>query len=161
MATKRTYQPSKTRRARRHGFLVRSRTPGGRKVLRNRRARPAPPRALAAADKRFGLGAARRLTQKAQFETLLRQGARRTLDGYTIYVAQRDSGTARLGMLVSRKHSARAVVRNGIKRCIREAFRLERERLGPLDILVRPPYGARPSAEMILQLRDVLARLKP
>jgi large subunit ribosomal protein L34 len=39
MATQRTYQPSKTRRARRHGFLVRSRTPGGRKVLRNRRAR--------------------------------------------------------------------------------------------------------------------------
>jgi ribonuclease P protein component len=125
------------------------------------RARPAPPRALAAADKRFGLGAARRLTQKAQFETLLRHGARRTLDGYTIYVARRDSGTARLGMLISRKHSARAVVRNGIKRCIREAFRLERERLGPLDILVRPPYGARPSAEMILELRDVLGRLKP
>ena len=39
MATQRTYQPSKTRRARRHGFLVRSRTPSGRKVLRNRRAR--------------------------------------------------------------------------------------------------------------------------
>jgi large subunit ribosomal protein L34 len=39
MKQKRTYQPSKTRRARRHGFLVRSRTPGGRKVLRNRRAR--------------------------------------------------------------------------------------------------------------------------
>ena len=64
-------------------------------------------------------------------------------------------------MLISRKHSARAVVRNRIKRCIREAFRLERERLGPLDILVRPPYGARPSAAMIVQLRDVLARLKP
>ena len=31
---KRTYQPSKTRRARRHGFLVRSRTPGGRALLR-------------------------------------------------------------------------------------------------------------------------------
>ena len=31
MATKRTYQPSKTRRARRHGFLVRSRTPAGAK----------------------------------------------------------------------------------------------------------------------------------
>jgi large subunit ribosomal protein L34 len=36
---KRTYQPSKTRRARRHGFLVRSRSPGGRAVLRARRAR--------------------------------------------------------------------------------------------------------------------------
>ena len=86
---------------------------------------------------------------------------RRSLDGYTIYVARRDGGTARLGMLISRKHSARAVVRNGLKRCIREAFRLERERLGPLDILVRPPYGARPSAEMIVQLRDVLAKLEP
>jgi large subunit ribosomal protein L34 len=38
MATRRTYQPSKTRRARRHGFLVRSRTAGGRKVLQRRRA---------------------------------------------------------------------------------------------------------------------------
>jgi large subunit ribosomal protein L34 len=36
---KRTYHPSKTRRARRHGFLVRSRTSAGRAVLRARRAR--------------------------------------------------------------------------------------------------------------------------
>ncbi|HEY5635972.1 MAG TPA: 50S ribosomal protein L34 [Burkholderiales bacterium] len=36
---KRTYQPSKTRRARQHGFLVRSQTRGGRAVLRARRAR--------------------------------------------------------------------------------------------------------------------------
>ena len=64
-------------------------------------------------------------------------------------------------MLISRKHSARAVVRNRIKRCIREAFRLEQERLGPLDILVRPPYGVRPSAEMIVRLREVFARLNP
>jgi len=62
-------------------------------------------------------------------------------------------------MLVSRKHAARAVVRNGIKRCIREAFRLENERLGALDVLVRPPYGVKPSARMVLQLRDLFARL--
>jgi large subunit ribosomal protein L34 len=36
---KRTYQPSKTRRARRQGFRVRSRTASGRAVLRARRAR--------------------------------------------------------------------------------------------------------------------------
>lgn len=37
MATKRTYQPSKVKRARTHGFLVHSRTRGGRKVLAARR----------------------------------------------------------------------------------------------------------------------------
>jgi ribonuclease P protein component len=64
-------------------------------------------------------------------------------------------------MLVSRKHAARAVERNRIKRCIREAFRLEQESLGPLDVLVRPPYGVRPSAQMISRLREIFARFKP
>ncbi|MGC8830768.1 MAG: 50S ribosomal protein L34 [Verrucomicrobiia bacterium] len=34
---KRTYQPSKVRRKRQYGFLARSRSKGGRKVLKNRR----------------------------------------------------------------------------------------------------------------------------
>jgi ribonuclease P protein component len=76
-----------------------------------------------------------------------------------MYVARRDSGSPRLGMLISRKHAARAVVRNRIKRCIREAFRLEQERLGPLDVLVRPPYGVKPSAHMVARLRAILGRL--
>ena len=78
-----------------------------------------------------------------------------------MYVARRDSGSARLGMLISRKHAARAVVRNRIKRCIREAFRLEQERLGPLDLLVRPPYGVKPSARMVAHLRAIFVMLTP
>jgi large subunit ribosomal protein L34 len=34
---KRTYQPKKLKRARTHGFISRTRTPGGRTVIRNRR----------------------------------------------------------------------------------------------------------------------------
>jgi len=34
---KRTYQPKKKRRQRRHGFLKRMRTPGGKRVIAKRR----------------------------------------------------------------------------------------------------------------------------
>ena len=63
-------------------------------------------------------------------------------------------------MLVSRKHAKAATQRNRIKRCIREAFRLEQDKLGALDVLVRPPYGVLPSSEMILKLRALLTRMK-
>ena len=62
-------------------------------------------------------------------------------------------------MLVTRKHAASSVQRNRIKRCIREAFRLEQERLGPLDLLVRPPYGIRPTPQMISRLRELFGTL--
>ena len=79
--------------------------------------------------------------------------------GYTFYLESRDAGGPRLGLLVTRKHAARASERNRIKRCVREAFRLEQAALGPLDMLVRPPYGIEPSPQMILRLRAVLATL--
>ena len=76
-----------------------------------------------------------------------------------MYVERRESGVARLGLLISRRHAARAVERNSIKRCIREAFRLEQERLGSIDLLVRPPYGVKPSAQMIVRLRELFGAL--
>ncbi len=76
-----------------------------------------------------------------------------------LFLMARDDGPPRLGMLVSRKHSPRATVRNRIKRCIREAFRLEQKKLGAIDVLVRPPYGAKPGVEMIERLRELFSRL--
>jgi ribonuclease P protein component len=110
---------------------------------------------------RFGLGKQRRLTGRSGFERLLREGTRRSGSGFVFYLAWRQDGPARLGILVSRKHAARATVRNQLKRCIREAFRLEQGGLGALDLLVRPPYGARPGRLLIDRLRAMFAELRP
>ena len=72
---------------------------------------------------------------------------------------RRTAGGPRLGILISRKHAAAAADRNRIKRCIREAFRLEQETLGAIDLLVRPPYDARTSRDDVSLLRALLARL--
>ncbi len=108
---------------------------------------------------RFGLGAGKRLAGKADFERLLREGARRSRSGYTFYTSARADGPPRLGMLITRRHAARATVRNKLKRCIREAFRLEQASLGSIDVLVRPPLGARPDAAMLVRLRSLFVDL--
>ena len=90
---------------------------------------------------------------------MLREGERRSLGGYMFYVGRRAARTPRLGILISRRHAAAAVERNRIKRCVREAFRLEQENLGTLELLIRPPYGVRASPSMIRELRALLRRL--
>lgn len=130
--------------------------PAAASVSRSRSARSVPGRSKRS---RLGFGADCRLARSAEFERLLAGGARRSVSGYTFYLGRRADGPPRLGILVSRRHSSKATERNGIKRCIREAFRLEQARLGALDVLVRPPYGARASASMILRVRQLLGGL--
>jgi len=100
------------------------------------------------------------LGRRADFERLLREGRRQSIAGFTFYVGRRPEGEPpRLGILISKRHSALATVRNRIKRCIREAFRLEQGKLGAIDVLVRPPYGYSPGSEMIAKLRTMFSRL--
>jgi len=113
----------------------------------------------AAVATRYGLGAERRLAEKADFERLLRAGRRQSRSGYTFFISMRAAGPARLGILVTRRHAAKATVRNRIKRCIREAFRLEQAALGAMDVLVRPPLGVRPGARMLDRLRELFVEL--
>jgi ribonuclease P protein component len=62
-------------------------------------------------------------------------------------------------MMVTRRHARLASDRNAIKRRIREAFRLQRDALGALDVLVRPPFGVKASRTMSSQLSRLLSRL--
>jgi ribonuclease P protein component len=44
---------------------------------------------------------------------------------------------ARLGLVIAKRHAARAATRNALKRVIREAFRARRHCLPPADYVVR------------------------
>jgi ribonuclease P protein component len=106
-----------------------------------------------------GFGKDKRIRTSVEFEALMRGGTRRTLNGFTFFYSARPAGSARLGILISKKHAALATDRNRIKRCIREAFRLAQVQLGALDVLVRPPYGLKASSGTVARLRSSLERL--
>jgi len=102
----------------------------------------------------------RRIARRADFERLLRDGERHNAGGYLFYVARRNGGPARLGIVISRRHARLAATRNALKRYIREAFRLQQSALGSIDLLVRPPLGIKPSQQMMTQLRSLLGQLE-
>jgi ribonuclease P protein component len=57
-------------------------------------------------------------------------------DFFGVYAAPNPHPHGRLGIVVSRKTSPRAVVRNRVKRQIRESFRGRQEKLDGLDFVV-------------------------
>ena len=107
---------------------------------------------------RLRFGPSRRIRRSVEFEEVLRSGQRRQSGGFVFYVRRRPVGEARLGVMISKRHSKLAVERNAWKRCVREAFRLEQRSLGPFDVVVRPPYGVQANGSMIGEIRKMLIR---
>jgi len=96
-----------------------------------------------------------RLLSGAEFKRVFESRRRHGSGAFRIHYA--DSSEARLGMAVSRRVSPKAVIRNRIRRQIRESFRLTRPRLASMDyvVLAQPP-----AADMSrLQLREALETL--
>jgi len=75
-----------------------------------------------------------RLLSKAQFSAVFASRRARQSELFRVHYA--DSPQPRLGMAVSRRVSTRAVVRNRVRRQIRESFRLWRDQLRALDYVV-------------------------
>jgi ribonuclease P protein component len=68
----------------------------------------------------------------------------------TVLATPNPLGHPRLGLAISRKAARNAVVRNRIKRVIRESFRHWQDRLDSLDIVVLGRAGiAGPSGRML------------
>ncbi|MHB8453315.1 MAG: ribonuclease P protein component [Acidiferrobacterales bacterium] len=91
----------------------------------------------------------------AGFGRVLRSGRRHADPLFTVYVVPNECGHPRIGITVARKVSTRSVVRNVIKRQVRESFRTHRSQIPAVDLVVvaRPPAAAetRPALRASLQ----------
>ena len=121
---KRTYQPSKLVRKRRHGFRARMGTTGGRKVLSaGARARPQAAFAPNGGDPAARIASMERLRQRADFLAAA-TGIKVPATAFVLQARKRaDDGPVRFGFTVSKK-VGNAVERNRVRRRLREIVRL-------------------------------------
>jgi len=78
--------------------------------------------------KRFSFPKDKKLVSNSQFQDVLARGRRLSSAPLILYMAENDCGHPRLGVSVG-KSQGNAVVRNRLKRLVREAFRLSQEQI--------------------------------
>ena len=100
-----------------------------------------------------------RVRAKAEFDRVFKDG-RRTAEPLLALHWLADAAPARLGLAVSRKVDLRAVMRNRIKRLLRDAFRHLRPRLGAgaYVVVARPGASRATGAELRAAFERALQR---
>ena len=77
----------------------------------------------------------KRLLSADVYTAVFERGQRFNLSVGLYIVLPTEQATARLGLIVAKKRLAKAVKRNHLKRCQREAFRLSQAKLKAVDIV--------------------------
>src|SRR5438046_912380 len=130
LVMKRTYQPSNRRRKRTHGFRARMATPGGRNVLKRRRAKGRKRLTTSLPPKHA------RLRKRGEYVHVQESGRRLHTAHFVVLSAPPARGRARIGITVSSR-VGNAVVRNRVKRIVREVVRCSWRRIAsPADFVV-------------------------
>ena len=96
-----------------------------------------------------------RLKKPEEFKKVFTDPVKSTDRYFTLLAAQNGLGFSRIGLAIAKKIIKKAVDRNLIKRTVRESFRLQRQTLGSIDIVVlarqeallAPPVALRKSLE--------------
>ena len=102
-----------------------------------------------------------RLLRPADFAALRGCSQRLSTRNFVAEYRPTPEGGARLGMAVSRRVSKRAVVRNRIRRTIRESFRLHRASLPGVDVLLiaRTLAATQSNAALRVDLESIWSKL--
>ena len=117
---KRTYQPSKTVRKRRHGFRARMKTEGGQAVLNNRRKQGRKRLTVSSSMQLIRLET---LKKRDDFLNTAKSGLKRPVKSLVLQANPNELGKIRVGYTVTKYTSKLAVERNKIKRRLRAAVR--------------------------------------
>jgi ribonuclease P protein component len=100
-----------------------------------------------------------RLVRKADFDAVYRNGKRRSSSHFTVFLKANDLPESRFGFSIKRTLGG-AVVRNRIRRRIREAIRLHREEISAgWDFVIHPKANVGRAAFAALE-SDLLRLLK-
>ena len=83
-----------------------------------------------------------RLLTGADYQRVFSDARRQRGRNLTLLYRSSETGEARLGLAIGKRHIKRASDRNRIKRIAREAFRQRRATLPPVDIIVLARAGA-------------------
>lgn len=76
-----------------------------------------------------------RLRSQSDFANVFSKSFKIHGQGFTLFFRPNVYGYPRLGLAISRKVSTRAVIRNRVKRAVRESFRLNQAKIGAFDIV--------------------------
>ena len=91
----------------------------------------------------FRFQSKQRLIDKDQFDRVFEKKQKKTTKIFTVFYCKNDLVFSRLGVGVSKKNINKATKRNYFKRIVREAFRLNQNKLDNLDVLVFVNRGAK------------------
>jgi ribonuclease P protein component len=93
---------------------------------------------------RFRFTKKERITSSREFKWVIRNGKRLSTKNYIIFMKKNEKGFHRLGIII-KKEVGRAALRNRVKRCLREFFRLNKHRIGgSFDIIILVKKGIFP-----------------
>lgn len=85
--------------------------------------------------RKFTFSRKERLHLKREFEKVIEEGRKISHRDFDVFFIKNSLGFPRIGISISRK-CGKAVDRNRVKRLIREAFRLNKYRIPPVDMVL-------------------------